>query len=251
MAGMRFTPVPGRMSGSIVDVPGFPGDRFALNCPEAIGDAGHAVWLNQAEPQWQELGDGIWQNTGSWPNEMSFTVAIAPGDDTVDVRIRLTNESPRPWKHGLAFNCFNCGAAASVRDYECRRHWARTGGVFKRLIELPRVFGPRPTVQLYSVEGQPPGADLPFVANFKATPDVVLEGWLAIEARDGKRLVAVASKPALFLFQNMEYSCIHSGPGFGPMQPGETRESLTRCYFVESTLAQWHERMTAELGELR
>jgi len=251
MAGIRFTPAPGRMSGSIMDVPGFPGDRFGLNCPEAAGDVSRTVWLNRAEPQWQELGDGVWQNGGSWPNEMSFSVTISPGQDTIDIRMTLTNASPRVWAQGLAFNCFNCGSAPSVRDHECRRHWARTGGVFRRLIEIPRVFGPRPTVQLYSVEGQPRGADLPFVARFKATPDVVLEGWLAIRARDGKRLVAVASKPALFLFQNMEYSCIHSGPGFGAMQPGETREALTRCYFVEASLDQWHERMAMELGGLR
>ena len=247
MARMRFTPRPNHMSGTIGDVPTFPGDQFGLNCPEAIGDMARGVWLNRAKPQWRELDNGVWENTGSWPNEMSFSQTITPGEDTLDVRIRLTNKSKRTWVRGMAFNCFSCGSSPSIRDYECLRHWARTGGEFKRLIEIPRTFSPRPTIQLYSVEGQPRGQDIPFVANFKATPDAVLEGWLAIQARDGKRLVAVVSKPALFLFQNMEYSCIHSGPSFGPMEPGETREALTRCYFVEATLGQWYERMKAEL----
>lgn len=247
MTRMKFTPQAGRMAGTISDVPNFPGDRFGLNCPEATGDVGRTIWLNRAKPQWREVAEGAWENTGSWKNEMSFSLTIAPRDDTLDVRIRLTNESKRTWMQGMAFNCFNCGPASSLRDYECLRHWAGTGGEFRRLIEIPRKFGPRPTVQLYSVEGQPRGEDLPFVARFKATPDAVLEGWLAIQARDGKRLVAVASKPALFLFQNMEYSCIHSGPGFGPMKPGETREALTRCYFVEATLDEWYERMKREL----
>ena len=117
----------------------------------------------------------------------------------------------------------------------------------RRLIEIPRKFSPRPTVQLYSVEGQPRGDDIPFVTRFQATPDAILEGWLAIQSRDGKRLAAVASKAALFLFQNMEYSCIHSAPGFGPMAPGETREAWTRCYFVEATVAGWRERMRKEM----
>ena len=149
----------------------------------------------------------------------------------------------------MAFNCLQCGEAPSIRDHDCARHWVRAGGELKRLIELPRRFGPRPTVQLSSVEHQPPGAEIPFVAHCKATPDIALEGWMAIASRDGKRLVAAASKPALFLFQNMEYSCIHSAAGFGPMEPGQTAEALTRLYFVEATLGEWHERMRGELGE--
>jgi hypothetical protein len=174
-------------------------------------------------------------------------VSIVPGEDTVDIHLRLTNASDRPWSQSLAFNCFHCGIAPSVRDHECVRHWVRWNGEFKRLVEIPRVFGPRPTVQLYSVEGAPPGKEIPFVARFRATPEVVLEGWLAIQARDGKRLVAVVSRPALFLFQNMEYSCIHSSPGFGALAPGESREALTRLYFVEASLPEWYERMRAEL----
>ena len=73
MARMRFTPRPNHMSGTIGDVPTFPGDQFGLNCPEAIGDMARGVWLNRAKPQWRELDDGVWENTGSWPNEMSFS----------------------------------------------------------------------------------------------------------------------------------------------------------------------------------
>lgn len=75
-----------------------------------------------------------------------------------------------------------------------------------------------------------------------------LEGWLAIQSRGGKRLAAVVSKPALFLFQNMEYSCIHSSPGFGPLPPGKTGEALTRVYFVEASLEGWYERMKREMA---
>ena len=111
----------------------------------------------------------------------------------------------------------------SIRDNECLRTWVRTGGEFKRLVELPRVFGPRPAVQLYSVEGAPLGKDIPFVPNFAATPDLVIEPWMAMVSRDGKRLVATVSKPGLFLFQNREFSCIHCGTGFWRNEAGPDR----------------------------
>ncbi len=71
---------------------------------------------------------------------------------------------------------------------------------------------------------------------------------MAIQSRDGKRLVATASDPAMFLFQNMEYSCIHSAAGFGPLKPGESGEAVTRVYFVEAGLEDWHARMPADMG---
>ena len=136
-----------------------------------------------------------------------------------------------------------------MSDHECVRHWCRAGGEFRRLIEVPRQFSLRATVQLYSVEGMPPGQEIPFVANFRATPEeVALEGWLAVQSRDGSRLVATASKPALFLFQNMEYSCIHASPGFGPLGPGESGEAVNKVYFVEASLEDWYERMRADLA---
>lgn len=246
MARIRFTPYPKQMGGMLTDIPAFPEERFGLGIPEAIGDAARTCWFVRISPEWQELTEGVWQSLGRAEGELTYTLTVTPSEEVVDIHVRLTNESPRPWAQSLAFNCFSCGSAASIRDHECVRHWARTGGEFKRLIEIPRQFGPRPTIQLYSVEGAPRGRDIPFVANFQATPDVVLEGWLAIQSRDGQRLAAVASQPALFLFQNMEYSCIHSSPSLGALAPGETGEALTRIYFVESTLEAWYDRLKAE-----
>jgi hypothetical protein len=148
----------------------------------------------------------------------------------------------------MMFNCFQCGSAPALRDHDGQRHWVRTGGEFRRLIEVPRVCGPRPAIQLYSVEKAPPGRRIPFVAGFQATPDVVLEGWMAIQSRDGKRLAATVSKPALFLFQNLEYSCIHSAADFGEVPPVQSAEALNRLYFVEASLADWYRRLRAELG---
>jgi len=246
MPQIRFSARSGSMGGTLTGVPAFPGDSFRLGIPEAIGDAVRAVWFDKIKPEWNELTDGVWRSVGRLEGELSYTATVTPHDDTVDVHLSLKNESDRTWWQGMAFNCFNCGESVAVRDFECVRHWVRTQGRFRRLVEIPRKYGPRPTVQLYSVEGAPDAKGIPFVAGFQATPDVILQGWLAIQSHDGQRLVAVASRPTLFLFQNMEYSCIHASPGFGELGPGETGEALTRLYFVRSSVEEWHQRMQEE-----
>ncbi|MBM3501660.1 MAG: hypothetical protein FJX74_23655, partial [Armatimonadetes bacterium] len=243
MPNIRLEPAPGQMAVHVLEVPAFPGESFHLGVPEAIGDVGRAVWFGAVEPRWEALEEGAWRQTARREGELSYTITLTPLEDVVDIRLSLTNESNREWAESLAFNCFGCGGAGSVSDHECVRHWCGVGGELRRLIEVPRRFSPRATVQLYSVEGAPPGGDLPFVAHFAATPEAVLEGWLAIQSRDGTRLVATASRPTLFLFQNMEYSCIHAAPSLGPLQPGETGEATNLIYFVEDSLEAWRTRM--------
>ena len=247
MAQIRIHATSGNMGCSVTQVPAFPGDRFGLGFPEAIGDAAQTRWFNRIKPDWRQLDGGAWESVGRAEGELSYCITMRPHEDVIDVHQSVTNESRRRWEQSLAFNCVQAGGSPQIRDHECVRHWVRTGGEFTRLIRVPRKFGPRPAIQLYSVEGAPAGRDIPFVANFQATPDVLLEGWMAIVSRDGKRLVATVSKPALFLFQNMEYSCIHSAASFGPLDPGETAEALTRVYFVEASLDDWYERMMADL----
>lgn len=233
----------------MLDVPAFPGDRFGLGMPEAIGDAAQARWFNRLKPDWKELDNGVWESACQDEGELSYTMTVTPGEDTVDVRISLTNESDREWKQTIAFNCFQSGGPPVISDHECVRHWVGVNGKLTRLIEIPRKCGPRPTIQLYGVGGAPPWQEIPFVANFRASPeDVVLEPWMAIVARDGKRLVAAVSKPAMCLFQNMEYSCIHSSAGFGRLEPGQTGTAITKVYFVEASLEEFYARMRADMG---
>ena len=248
MGKIRFEGHQGQMGGSITEIPAFPNEGFGLGYPEAIGDAAQACWFGSIHPEWQEGGGGVWTCSGRKEGEVSYTMRITPREDVIDVHQTLTNESDRIWEQSLAFNCFQCGGAPSIRDHECVRHWVRTRAQFKRLVEVQRKFSARPAIQLYSVEGAPPGMEIPFVAGFQATPDVVVEGWIAIQTRDKKRLVATVSKPALFLFQNMEYSCIHSAAGFGSLKAGETGEAVNKVYFVESSLENWYRRMTADLA---
>jgi hypothetical protein len=243
MAGIKLNGQPGAMACAVTEVPAFPGERFTLGYPEAIGDVAGPFWYNRIKPKWEEREKGVWVSTGEQPGQVSYVMTLTPGEDTVTAHFKLTNHSQKAWAQGMAFNCFQCAGAPSLRDHDCLRHWIGLNGQLRRLAEVPRVYGPRPAVQLYSVEGAPPGRDLPFVANFQTTPDVVLEPWMAIVSRDGKKLVATVSEPGLFLFQNREYSCIHCGTGFGEVKPGQTAEAINKVYFLEASLDQWHRRM--------
>ena len=245
---IRFVPSPTHMVGTLLDVPAFPGEVFSLNVPEAIGDASQVVTTWSLVPSWTDLGGGAWRTSGHVAGELDFVLRVMPDFDTVDIQISVTNQSTRIWNQSLAFPCFNCSGSPSIADFECVRHWARSAQQFRRLTELRRRFGYRPTLQAYSVEGATPATQIPFVNAFQATPDVLLEGWLAIQSRSGDRLAAIVSRPELFLFQNMEYSCIHCGPSFGTLNPGQTGQALTRVYLVESTLQDWHRRMLLEMG---
>jgi hypothetical protein len=242
-----FSGEPDRMNSRISKVPGFGDDVFRLNFPEAIGPTNNRQIHTTIDCSWAELDPGRWKQTGRVEGMLEYAIDVSVHVDYVDFIQRLTNRSQEAWEQTMAFNCFNNGSAPSVRDHECLRHWVRTGGEFKKLIEIPRVFGPRPALQLYNVEGAPPGRDIPFVARFQSTPEeVTLEGWMAIRSRDGRHMVATVSKKALYTFQNREYSCIHSAPTFGPLAPGETGKALTRVYFVEAGLEEWYDRMTGE-----
>lgn len=245
MSAMRFDPIQNVMGGIVTGVAAFPGDRFSLGIPEAIGDAVAPFWYGTLKPRWDQDAAGLWIARGVQPGELTYTLTVTPAEETLDIDIELINQSPRTWRNGMAFNCFGCGSSV-VRDNECLRHWVGVRGKPRRLIQTPRVLGPRPAIQLYSVAGAPKGSEIPFVANFHATPDIVVDPWMAIRAADGKRMVAAVSKPALFLFQNMEYSCIHSGPDFGRLEPGQTGRARTRLYFVEAALEPWLARARAD-----
>lgn len=246
MKAISCAGIQGEMSCRLFDIPLFPGRETFLGYPEAIGDAARAVWFGGLRPIWEAREDGVWISRGRRQGELSYEITVTPGEDFVECRFRLTNESSRAWKESLAFNCFQCGMVPEIRDHECVRTYVGLRGRARRLVELPRVFGPRPTIQLYSVEGAPPGTEIPFVASFAATPDIVLESWIGVLSRDGRKFVATVSKPALFLFQNMEYGCIHSATGFGPLEPGQSAQGSNRVYFVASAPDAWRARIEKE-----
>jgi hypothetical protein len=243
---LRF--LEGHMGGRLQGVEGFPGDVFCVNVPECIGDTAQATFLSEFESiRWAKLA-GAWSVTARAQDELSYRLLAIPGQDTLDIEIHLTNESDRVWEQSMAFNCFSCYEAPAVRDFELVRHHIGARNPDELLRRLPRRASARSGVQVFGVNGAPPIDQIPFAAAFQATAPFVAQDWLAVSSRDGRRLVAAVSKPALFLFQNCEFACIHSAPGFGRLAPGQSARALTRLYFVEDSLRGWYARMRAELG---
>lgn len=248
MGAIQLAGQQGAMRCAVAGVPAFPGEGFGLGYPEAIGDVARSVWFGTLTPSWEAGPDGAQISRGESPGELRYTMTCTAGDDYVDAHFELTNLSDRPWAQGHAFCCFQCGGADPIRDHDALRTFVGLDGTPTPLRQVPRVWSARATIQLYSVVGQPPGRELPFVAGFAATPEVAVEGWMAVVARDGRRLVATASKPCLYLFQNLEYSCIHAACGFGPMAPGQTATALNRTWFFQGSLTDWYARYRRELG---
>lgn len=246
---MKLEPIAGTMSAWLSEVPAFPGARFSLGFPEAIGDAASALWYTTLVPKWERPDAHIWQATGRQPGELAYqmTVDLSAGDAAV-VSYTLKNESERHWQNALAFNCLSCGGAWDVRDHDCERHWTGIDGEPVPLLAVPRRHSTRPAIQLYSTAGAPPATDLPFVSDFRATPDVVLDPWMAVQSRDGTRTVATVGRPAAFLFHNMEYSCIHAASGFGAIAPGESATAGNDLLFLDTPLADALTRIRSSMG---
>ncbi|MFD3873701.1 hypothetical protein [Streptomyces sp. NPDC058623] len=235
---MKFDPIAGTMSAWLSEVPAFPGARFSLAFPEAIGDAASAVWYTTLVPKWEQQEARIWRATGRQPGRLAYEMMVDLSlDDAVVVSYTLDNESDHHWENALAFNCLSCGGARDVRDHDCERHFTGIAGEPVPLLSVPRRHSTRPTVQFYSTAGAPPATDLPFVSAFHATPDVVLDPWVAVCSRDGSRTVATVGRPAAFLFHNREYSCIHAASGFGAIAPGGSATAGNDMLFLDAPLA--------------
>lgn len=258
---MQCTPQPGAVSATLSDVPAFPDDTYTLNVPEVIGDFSRPKFLSEeADPSWTRQSDDKWECRASVEDELSYVVRITPDADVVNIDFKLTNESDRLWEQSYATVCVNLGAHTTagstsylrrfneITDFECSRHWTGINGECRQLTQLPRAYGPRPTIQIYGVENESSVDFDPVESETieRQIPDVEPEGWLAIEARDESGLVAVAAEPPFMLFQNSEYSCIHSDPGFGTLLPGETSTATTRIYLVTQDIEKWYSRYRQE-----
>ena len=134
MSRIRVVGLPGNMACIVSEAQAFPGESFGFGLPEAIGDTARTFWFGSIKPDWREMADGAWRSTGRQAGELSYTLDVVPGEDTVDIRIEVCNESDRVWAQSHAFNCINCGGAPSVADHECRRHWVGMDGSLRRLI---------------------------------------------------------------------------------------------------------------------
>lgn len=200
-----------------------PGDRFVYNIPESIGSTEASIWCASPQiavkPEWKPTDDGGYRYEWQREGLLGYSVHVSPRDDRIDVRIRLKNLSRKPWPNSQAFSCFQPRQALNFSDFDGTRTFLLIDGKWVPITQVERKDSSRPTIQLYYIRNKP--RPLPFVEAFKATPPVYPEAVLAVRSYDGKSFVAVTADKPLYLFQNLEFSCIHCCPTFGALGPNE------------------------------
>ena len=232
MSPLDVRPAQGTMTVNVtVDL-----GTLGITIPEAAGPSDRAVWFpTQFVPMnWEQRGD-VWHGALEYKDVVAWSAEVTSSDDYIDIGFTLENPSDKVWESTLAFTCINPGSMNTFRDYETKRTYVRRSGKFRSLLQIPRKISSRPPVQLFSVPGAPLGMDIPFVAGFDATPVEPAEPLLAIVSHDKRHVLAVATDRPYFLFQNCEYSCIHSCPTMGRLEPGQQGTSRTRVYLLRDT----------------
>ncbi|MFQ5808831.1 MAG: hypothetical protein ACE5JM_04340 [Armatimonadota bacterium] len=249
MPPIIIRPSQGQMNCSM-QWPLLPGEIFRLNIPEAIVNNDGGRWgVQEIKPRWQAGPDGQQSYDVEMAGGMRLQVRMVPFEDHVDINYEVTNLQKTPWTESLAFTCFNHGSVPSINDFELLRTYIWRKGKAYRLVDIERQFSTRPLVQLFGIEGARPWPEVDFVARFRASPREPCEPLIAIQSRDGRLVTGVAARPALFLFHNAEYSCIHSCPTFGPLKPNETGKALTRHYFLQGTIEDLRKRYDRDFPE--
>lgn len=117
MARLRLQGQPGAMACAVTDVPAFPGERFTLGYPEAVGDAAGPYWFGSIKPAWEERDDGVWISKGEQPGQVSYVMTLTPSEDAVTAHFRLTNHSATgsgSWPPCRSLGC-SCSRTASTR----------------------------------------------------------------------------------------------------------------------------------------
>jgi len=217
----------------------FPGQLFNYHVPEAIGstDPENTYFSTAdptpAKPDWKPFADKGWRYTWTQAHLLAYTVEAVPGEDTIDVKITLKNLSGKTWPQSHAFPCCNFHKAASFSDFEGTRTFLLIDGEWKSLMQIQRKDSIRPLVQLFYVQGKP--RPLGCVERFEATPPIYPQGIFAVRSYDSKSVIAVTADKPLYLFHNMEYSCIHCCPGFGSLKPGEQGTATNRVFIGKNT----------------
>ena len=205
--------------------------------PESIGETDGGIWTHDprtlVRPQWTPTLDGGWEY--SWEREglLRYSVRTELHEQYIDIHLTLQNLHNRTWENTYAFPCLKTHTSPQFLDYDGTRTFLRVDGEYVPITKLPRKDSPRPTLQFWYTDKE--DRPLGVVESFDASPDTYPDGLIAVRSWDGRHLVVVTSDSPLFLFSNLEFSCVHSCPSFGRLEPGETGSALNRIYVLADT----------------
>jgi hypothetical protein len=246
---IMLMPNQGKMQCNIVM--NIEGERnvFALTVPETIGNR-EKMLLNFPETNlvWEGPGDDGVVTTG-WTNDsvISYSLELIPGKDFIDAAMNITNLSEDKWEDVWSFNCLNPVKATTFQDLEMDRTYMSTKEGPKRLSDTKRIIGHRPSIGVYYSEKMELDEQWAFISWFEATSLDRTDGdYLVTLSESGKTYMAATSPNTLYLFNNLDFTCIHAAPTFGNIGPGESSSLTTRFYFSEGGLKDFLKRFNKD-----
>ena len=243
---IQLMPVQGKMQCNLLL--NLEGERniFALTVPETIGNR-ERMLLNFPETDLQWEGpdpDGI--VTTSWTKDsvISYTLKFIPYSDYVDAKMTITNLSGDHWEDVWSFNCLNPVKAPVFKDLEMERTYMSTREGPKLLSETERTIGHRPGIGIYYSEKMELDEYWPFISSFNATsPERTNGDYLVTLSESGEAYMAAMSPNTLYLFNNLDFTCIHAAPTFGDIPAGESGTLTCRFYLAEGNLDDFIKRL--------
>lgn len=215
----------------------FDDSKLVCCIPEAIGPTNEEIPIcnNQPgfwTPTWKKGEDGCW--TYSWKSPiLEYSICAFAKDNYVDIKMSLKNLMNIQWQDSHSFSCINPRDWPIFADFEGTRTFLLFEDKWKSILEIERKDSGRPTIQLWYLKDKPRPLD--FVEQFQATGPVYPEGVLAVRSRCGRHLIAVTADKPLYLFSNLEFSCIHCCPTFGKLAPGEEGQAFHRIFICKNT----------------
>ena len=229
-------------------------DIFALTIPETIGcREGMVLNFPSTNIQWNGPDkDGVISVAWTTDSLISYYLIVVPEYDFVDVEMTISNLSAVSWHDVWSFNCLNPVSAKKFQDTLLRRTFMSTKNGPEILSKTNRTIGPRPTIGVYFHEETNNQTDFPFVNDFQATsPDRTNSNYLVTLSETKNSYMAVTSPKTLFLFNNLEYKCIHSAPNFGDIDSGKSSTLTCRFYFAKGNLQDFINRFKKEIDLLQ
>lgn len=224
------------------------GARWSIQFPEAIESAeGTIMAWPRVEPRWRALGPGAWgytwEPTGEYaesvlaknlkatdgsPQYHTFVPArldtrIAVEDGGVSLKLTLTNTGARAvTKVRSEGGCLQAKSDAFRDGEEVARSHVRVGGAMTSMAKLDRSI---PIRCRYVIDATHVARQFEW---FWGRTQTMVDGPAVVGAvsRDGSNAIALGYAHAAEAMQNADdHHCLHSGPYFGTLAPGE---SVTR-----------------------
>ena len=204
-----------------ISVPYLPGDRFTILFENLYGAP--------AEVNFSD--DHTEANYQFTLNEYKSNIKLRGGPDFMDLEAEMVNTCDRELPSTFQF-CFQPTGAPHFRDHDGHRTFVMTDQGFIPVKKLWTPLSDRNWLQDFQFDFSP------------AEGHPAVKGpMIAIVSRDRQWIVSVStlSSKVRSIFNNREYSCIHSIPE-SALKPGESIQIRQRYYFIRGTLDDFEQR---------